>query len=88
MPSFRFPGMNPPFFPPVDFPSRMNQTVSLRRRPDPRLVLERNRALLPRATCYAYQTINGQDLEAYVFPASGEAPEDGRPVVLFFYSSG
>lgn len=66
----------------------MNQTVSLRRRPDPRLVLERNRALLPRATCYAYQTINGQDLEAYVFPASGEAPEDGRPVVLFFYSSG
>lgn len=51
-------------------------------------VLDRNYALLQKAEGYAYKTVGGTDLGAYVFkPKEGEAPEAGWPAALFFYSS-
>lgn len=54
---------------------------------DPLSMMDRNRTLLADTTCYSYKHVDGQDLEAYVFPVSGEVPEGGRPAILFFYSS-
>jgi acetyl esterase len=51
-------------------------------------VLDRNYALLQKAEGYAYRTISGTDLGAYVFRPPGEPPPAGWPVALFFYSSG
>ena len=51
-------------------------------------VLDRNYALLQQAEGYAYKTVNGQDLGAYVFRAHGDPPpSSGRPAMLFFCSS-
>ena len=50
-------------------------------------MMDRNRTLLADTSCYAYKQSDGVDMEAYVFPVPGEAPPEGRPAILFFYSS-
>ncbi|MES2709114.1 MAG: alpha/beta hydrolase fold domain-containing protein [Verrucomicrobiota bacterium] len=60
---------------------------ALRRAADPLSMMDRNRTLLTDTTCYSYKHVDGQDLEAYAFPVAGEAPPEGRPAILFFYSS-
>ena len=51
-------------------------------------VLDRNYALLQQAEGYAYKTVAGTDLGAYIFRAEGEdAPPAGWPAALFFCSS-
>jgi len=60
---------------------------ALRRAVDPLSMMDRNRTLLADTACYAYKQPDGVDLEAYVFPVTGEAPPEGRPAILFFYSS-
>ncbi len=51
-------------------------------------VLDRNYALLQQAEGYAYKSVHGEDLGAYVFRSQGtEAAATGSPAALFFCSS-
>jgi acetyl esterase len=50
-------------------------------------MMDRNRTLLTDTACFAYKVSDGVDMEAYVFPVPGEMPPEGRPAILFFYSS-
>ena len=51
-------------------------------------VLDRNYALLQKAEGYAYKSVNGEDLGAYIFRSQGtDAPASGSPAALFFCSS-
>lgn len=51
-------------------------------------VLDRNYALLQQSEGYAYKSVQGTDLGAYVFrPQEGEAPAGGRAAALFLCSS-
>ncbi len=65
----------------------MPSRPAMRRAVDPLSMMDRNRTLLADTTCYAYKQSDGVDMEAYVFPVPGEAPPEGRPAILFFYSS-
>lgn len=65
----------------------MPSRPATRRTVDPLSMMDRNRTLLASTTCYAYKQSDGVDMEAYVFPVDGEAPPEGRPAILFFYSS-
>ncbi len=60
---------------------------ALRRTVDPLSMMDRNRTLLADTICYAYKQADGVDMEAYVFPVAGPAPEEGRSALLFFFSS-
>lgn len=50
-------------------------------------MMDRNRTLLADTTCYSYKQADGQDMEAYLFPVAGGVPAEGRPAILFFFSS-
>jgi acetyl esterase len=65
----------------------MPSRPAMRRAVDPLSMMDRNRTLLANTACYAYKQSDGVDMEAYVFPVPGEKPEQGRPAILFFYSS-
>lgn len=68
---------------PLPMPARPAMRLAV----DPLSMMDRNRTLLTDTTCYAYKQSDGVDMEAYVFPVAGEPPEEGRPVIAFFYSS-
>ena len=65
----------------------MPSRPAMRRAVDPLSMMDRNRTLLADTSCYAYKQSDGVDMEAYVFPVPGPIPEEGRPAILFFYSS-
>ncbi len=65
----------------------MPSRPAMRRAVDPLSMMDRNRTLLADTSCYAYKQSDGVDMEAYVFPVPTPAPAEGRPAILFFYSS-